>query len=213
MKRRALLSVSDKTAIVEFARGLVTRDFEIISTGGTARKLADACVPVTKVEQVTGFPEMMEGRLKTIHPLIAGGILGRPDVSGDVEAMKTHGIKLFDIVVVNLYQFAKTAADPEKTFDELIEDIDIGGPSLVRAAAKNFKHVLVVTDPEDYSRVLRVLELPSIPMEFRFHLARKAMMTTAEFDTAVVKELIYGVRVVNGVCERIPCPQMHDGTI
>src|SRR5204862_7667941 len=144
---RALLSVSDKRGIVDLGRGLVARGFELVSTGGTARTLAAAGLPVTNVSDVTGFPEMLDGRVKTLHPLIHAGILARRDSPDDLAALKAHGAGLVDVVVVNLYPFATTAANPATPFDALVEEIDIGGPSMVRAAAKNFRHVSVVVDP------------------------------------------------------------------
>src|SRR5438132_3780315 len=144
---RALLSVSNKRGIVEFAHGLTARGYELVSTGGTARALAEAGLAVTNVSAVTGVPEMMDGRVKTLHPRIHGGILARRDHAADLDALEQHGIQLIDIVAVNLYPFEETARKPDVSFDELIEQIDIGGPSLVRAAAKNFRDVLVVVDP------------------------------------------------------------------
>jgi phosphoribosylaminoimidazolecarboxamide formyltransferase/IMP cyclohydrolase len=146
---RALLSVSDKAGIVDLARGLAARGYELASTGGTARALTDAGLPVTNVSDITGFPEMMDGRVKTLHPALHGGILARRDRHEDLEALARHGIELVDIVVVNLYPFVKAAANPDTPFDA-DQEIDIGGPSLVRAAAKNFRGVLVVVDPADY---------------------------------------------------------------
>src|SRR5499427_3249116 len=158
---RALLSVSDKTGLVDLGRDLVARGFELVSTGGTARALADAGLPVTSVSTVTGFPEMLDGRVKTLHPAIHGGILARRDRPDDLAAIARHGIGLVDVVVVNLYPFAKAAANPETPFDGLVEEIDIGGPSLVRAAAKNFRDVLVVVSPDDYGAVLAELDRPA----------------------------------------------------
>src|ERR1700736_939222 len=156
--RRALLSVSDKTGIVDFARGLAARGYELVSTGGTARALVDAGLQVTTVSDITGFPEMMDGRVKTLHPKIHGGILARRNHPDDVASAAAHGIGLVDLVAVNLYPFAATAQKPGVTFDELVEQIDIGGPSMVRAAAKNFRDVLVVVDPEDYARLLQAID-------------------------------------------------------
>ena len=136
---RALLSVSDKTGIVDLARGLAARGFELVSTGGTARALTDAGLAVTSVSDLTGFPEMMDGRVKTLHPALHGGILARRDRPDDLAALDRHGIGLVDVVVVNLYPFVKAAANPATPFEALVEEIDIGGPSLVRAAAKNFR--------------------------------------------------------------------------
>jgi phosphoribosylaminoimidazolecarboxamide formyltransferase/IMP cyclohydrolase len=181
---RALLSVSDKTGLAEFAAGLHQRGFQLVSTGGTAKALADAGLPVTNVSDVTGFPEMMDGRVKTLHPLVHGGILARRGHPEDLAAAEAHGIGLVDLVVVNLYPFVKTAARADVAFDDLIEQIDIGGPSMVRAAAKNFRDVLVVVDPADYDSVLRALAAGSGPdAAFRFELARKAFAHTASYDT------------------------------
>ena len=150
---RALLSVSDKSGVVDLGRGLVARGFEIVSTGGTARVLASAGLPVTNVSALTGFPEMMDGRLKTLHPAVHGGILARRDRPDDLAALETQRIGLVDVVVVNLYPFVETASNPATPFEALVEEIDIGGPSLVRAAAKNFLDVLVIVDPGDYPRI------------------------------------------------------------
>src|SRR5712692_6113830 len=171
---RALLSVSDKTGIVDLGRGLAARGFELVSTGGTARALTAAGLAVRSVSDVTGFPEMMDGRVKTLHPALHGGILARRDRPDDLAELERHGLGLVDLVVVNLYPFAKAAANAATPFDALIEEIDIGGPSLVRAAAKNFRGVLVVVDPADYPRLLAALdESPSLA--FRYALARKAI--------------------------------------
>ncbi|HXH62947.1 MAG TPA: bifunctional phosphoribosylaminoimidazolecarboxamide formyltransferase/IMP cyclohydrolase, partial [Gemmatimonadales bacterium] len=155
---RALLSVSDKRGIVEFARALVALGWEIISTGGTAEALRREGVPVIGVEQVTGFPEMMDGRVKTLHPKVHGGLLARRDHPGDVAAMKQHAITPIDLVAVNLYPFRETVAKPSTTFAQAIEQIDIGGPSMLRSAAKNHAAVTVVVDPDDYSGVLAGLK-------------------------------------------------------
>ena len=187
---RALLSVSDKTGLVDLARGLVDHGYEIVSTGGTARALTDAGLAVINVSDVTGFPEMMDGRVKTLHPKIHAGILARRDHSGDVAAAHAHGIELVEVVVVNLYPFAETAKKAGVAFDELIEQIDIGGPSLVRAAAKNFRDVLVVVDPRRYPDVLHELDRPSGPsLEFRFALAQDAIAYTGQYDTAIASAL------------------------
>jgi phosphoribosylaminoimidazolecarboxamide formyltransferase / IMP cyclohydrolase len=187
---RALLSVSDKTGLVELAVGLRRRGLELVSTGGTARALAEAGLPVTNVSDVTRFPEMMDGRVKTLHPLIHGGILARRDRRDDLDAAEQHGIGLIDLVVVNLYPFVKTAAQPDVPFESLIEQIDIGGPSMVRAAAKNFHDVLVVVEPADYPSVLAALDAPGGPTPaFRFDLARKAFAHTAAYDTAIATTL------------------------
>ena len=186
---RALLSVSDKTGIVDLGRGLAARGFELVSTGGTARALADAGLAVTNVSDLTGFPEMMDGRVKTLHPALHGGILARRDRPDDLAALARHGIGLVDVVVVNLYPFAKAAANPATPFEALVEEIDIGGPSLVRAAAKNFRDVLVVVDPADYPRLLAALDRTPT-LAFRFELMRKAFAHTAEYDTTIATTLL-----------------------
>ncbi len=181
---RALLSVSDKTGILDLARGLAARGFELVSTGGTARTLSEGDLAVTNVSAVTGFPEMMDGRVKTLHPALHGGILARRDRPDDLAAIGRHGIGLVDLVVVNLYPFVKAASNPATPFDALVEEIDIGGPSLVRAAAKNFRGVLVVVDPADYARLLA--ELDGTPtLAFRYDLMRKALAHTGAYDTAI----------------------------
>ena len=189
-RRRAVLSVSDKSGLVAFAKGLADRGFELVSTGGTARALADAGLTVTSVSDVTGFPEMMDGRVKTLHPKIHGGILARRAHPEDLEAARTHAIGLIDIVCVNLYPFVQTAAKPGIAFEDLIEQIDIGGPSLVRAAAKNFTDVLVVVSPADYPAVLAALDRDDGPdANYRFDLARRAFAHTGSYDTAIAATL------------------------
>ena len=187
---RALLSVSDKSGLVDFARALKGRGFDLVSTGGTARTLEQAGLAVIGISDVTGFPEMMDGRVKTLHPLVHGGILARRGRSDDLAAAAAHNITLIDLVVVNLYPFVKAAANPETSFDGLIEEIDIGGPSLVRAAAKNFTDVLVVVSPADYPAVIDQLDRQGGPTrEFRFELARKAFAHTGRYDTAIASTL------------------------
>jgi phosphoribosylaminoimidazolecarboxamide formyltransferase / IMP cyclohydrolase len=187
---RAILSVSDKRGLIDFARGLVARGFELVSTGGTARALAAASLPVLNVSDVTGFPEMMDGRVKTLHPKVHGGILARRAHAEDLEAARTHGIGLVDLVCVNLYPFVETAARADIAFPDLIEQIDIGGPSLIRAAAKNFQDVLVVVDPADYGSVLAAVDSPGGPTQaFRFDLARRAFAHTGAYDTAIAGTL------------------------
>src|SRR5687768_4698852 len=184
--RRALLSVADKTGLVELARGLSVRGFELVSTGGTAKVLADAGLPVVSVSAVTGFPEMMDGRVKTLHPLVHGGILARRSQPEDLAAAARHGITLIDLIVVNLYPFMRAAANPETPFDALVEEIDIGGPSLIRAAAKNFRDVLVVVEPADYPRLIEELARDGGPtLEFRLELMRKAFQHTAAYDMTI----------------------------
>ncbi|MSO30651.1 MAG: bifunctional phosphoribosylaminoimidazolecarboxamide formyltransferase/IMP cyclohydrolase [Acidobacteria bacterium] len=187
---RALLSVSDKTGLVDFARGLASRGFELVSTGGTAKALELASLAVIGISEVTGFPEMMDGRVKTLHPLVHGGILARRGRPDDLAAAARHGITLIDLIVVNLYPFVKAAANPDTPFHALIEEIDIGGPSLLRAAAKNFEDVLVVVSPGDYAAVLEQLDRPGGPSrEFRFSLARQAFDHTGRYDTAIAATL------------------------
>ena len=186
--RRALIAVYDKTGIVDFARALVDEfGVEILSTGGTAKHLMDAGIPVTLVETVTGFPEMLDGRVKTLHPHIHAGILADRDNPEHMRQLAEHGIRPIDMVVVNLYPFEKTVADPNCTFEQAIEMIDIGGPCLLRAAAKNHKHVLVVTTG-DYSGILTVLrggrEIQSL-REHRSSAAFLAFAETSEYDTRV----------------------------
>src|SRR3954454_17588267 len=195
---RAILSVSDKTGLVDLARGLVARKVQLISTGGTAKTLADAGLPVTNVSDVTGFPEMMDGRVKTLHPKIHGGILARRHRADDLNAIASQGIEPVDLVVVNLYPFAKAARNPDTPFDELVEQIDIGGPSLLRAAGKNFRDVMVVVDPADYPRVIDQLKRPGGPtLEFKFELMRKAFAHTAEFD-ALISQTLQTITCENG---------------
>jgi phosphoribosylaminoimidazolecarboxamide formyltransferase/IMP cyclohydrolase len=201
---RALLSVSDKSGLVELGRGLVDRGVELISTGGTARTLSEAGLPVTGISEVTGFPEMMDGRVKTLHPAVHGGILARRNRSDDLEAIRGQGIDTIDLVVVNLYPFAQAAEAEETTFDELIEQIDIGGPSMVRAAAKNFQDVMVVVNPKDYLRVLEVIDgNGSDDIAFRFSLAQKAFAHTAAYDTTIATAL-EAVDTNDGLLSRSP---------
>jgi phosphoribosylaminoimidazolecarboxamide formyltransferase / IMP cyclohydrolase len=195
---RAILSVSDKAGLVDFAKGLAARGVELVSTGGTAKALAAAGLPVKNVSDVTGFPEMMDGRVKTLHPKIHGGILARRHRADDLAAIKSQGIDPVDLVVVNLYPFEKTAQNPATPFDELVEQIDIGGPSLLRAAGKNFRDVLVVVYPSDYARVLQELDRPGGPsLEFKYELMKKAFAHTAQFDTVITRTL-EGITCSNG---------------
>ncbi len=184
--RQALISVSDKTGVVELARGLVRLGFGILSTGGTARLLAEAAVPVTEVGEYTGFPEMLDGRVKTLHPKVHAGILARRDLPVHMAALRKAGIPGIDLVVVNLYPFAQAVSRPGCSLDEALENIDIGGPTMVRAAAKNHRHVAVVTDPRDYGPVLAELEeAGTLGHATRFRLARKAFSHTAAYDGAI----------------------------
>ena len=188
--RRALLSVSDKTGLAAFGRGLVERGFEMVSTGGTARTLRDAGLPVTDVSAVTGFPEILDGRVKTLHPAIHAGILADRRQAAHREALVERGIAPFELVVVNLYPFAAAAERPGITLDELVEEIDIGGPSLVRAAAKNHASVAIVTSPARYEAVLEALDAPDgIPLGLRSALAVEAFRHTAAYDARIAAEL------------------------
>jgi len=186
---RALLSVSDKSGIVELARSLAELGIEILSSGGTARLLADSGIAATEVSQHTGFPEMMDGRVKTLHPKIHGGILGRRGI--DEAIMAEHGIAPIDLVVVNLYPFTQTVARPDCSLDEAIENIDIGGPALIRAAAKNHASVGVVVDPADYSALIEELRgnAGSLSAATRFRLAAKSFAHTASYDGAIAHYL------------------------
>ena len=184
--QRALISVSDKTGILEFAQSLRGHGVEILSTGGTAKLLRDAGVAVTEVADYTGFPEMLDGRVKTLHPKIHVGILGRRDLPAHVAQMKTHGFAPIDLVVVNLYPFRETVSRANVTLAEAIENIDIGGPAMVRSAAKNYAGVAVVTDPEDYAAVAKELsDDGGLSSATRFRLACKAFSHTAEYDGAI----------------------------
>ena len=183
--RRALLSVSDKTGLVPFARGLVEHGVALVSTGGTARALAEAGLPVTEVAQVTGFPEMLDGRVKTLHPAIHGGLLARRDRPDHLAALAEHGIGEIDLLVSNLYPFAATVASGAGR-EECVENIDIGGPALIRAAAKNHEFVAVVTNPADYDTVLgEIASAGGTTLDTRRRLARKAYALTAAYDAAI----------------------------
>ena len=189
MTRRALLSVSDKTGLIPLGQALAGLGWELVSTGGTARALSESGLPVIAVSDVTGFPEMMDGRVKTLHPKVHAGILARRNVPADMASASEHGIGLIDLVVVNLYPFAQAAARPDLPFDRLIDEIDIGGPSLLRAAAKNFRDVLVVVDPADYRRVVEALRGDGGSLALRFDLARKAYGHTADYDRTIAGTL------------------------
>jgi len=182
---RALISVSDKRGLVEFARGLVELGWEIISTGGTAHALEQAGVAVTPIDTVTQFPEIMDGRVKTLHPAVHGGILARRDVPGHVAALAQHGFHPIDLVAVNLYPFRETISRPGVTLPEAIEQIDIGGPSMLRSAAKNHAFVVVVSDPADYGRVLEALRAGGVSQELRRELAAKVFQHTSAYDGAI----------------------------
>ena len=187
--KRALISVSDKSGIVEFAKALTDLKIEIISTGGTARLLSDNGIPVIPIEKVTGFPEMMDGRVKTLHPKIHGGLLGVRDNSEHVKNASEMAIQWIDLVVVNLYPFEATVAKPNVTLEEAVENIDIGGPSMLRSAAKNFRFVTVVTDPADYEPVLREIRSGATSEKTRARLAAKVFRRTADYDGKIDRYL------------------------
>ncbi len=186
----ALLSVSDKAGIIEFVDCLARHGVYMLSTGGTHRTLSEAGHGVAEVSEYTGFPEMMDGRVKTLHPRIHGGLLGRLDADGagqDADVMQAHGIRPIDLVVVNLYPFEKTVANPAATFEDAIENIDIGGPAMLRSAAKNMARVTVVVDPADYPALISELDQTGgrLSAATRFKLARKAFKHVADYDVAI----------------------------
>ena len=188
---RAIISVTDKTGIVELAQALSRFDVDILSTGGTAGVMREGGIAVTDISEYTGFPEMMDGRVKTLHPKVHGGLLGLRDNPEHMQMMETHGIKPIDMIVVNLYQFEKTVAKPGVTLADAIENIDIGGPSMLRSAAKNFKDVTVVVDPEDYEAVLNDMAANdgATTLQTRFRLARKVFRLTHQYDGAITRYL------------------------
>ena len=183
--QRALISVSDKTGILEFAKELHNSGIEILSTGGTAELLRKDGVPVIQVSDYTGFPEMMDGRIKTLHPMVHGGILARRDVPEHLKAMEEHGIRPIDLVVINLYPFEQTVAKKDSTLEEAIENIDIGGPAMVRSSAKNYKDVTIIVDPENYGKVLEEIKNGSVSLETRKRLSRDAFAHTARYDSLI----------------------------
>jgi phosphoribosylaminoimidazolecarboxamide formyltransferase/IMP cyclohydrolase len=189
--QRAILSVTDKTGVVDFARQLSGLGIELISTGGTARMLRDSGIAVKDISDLTGFPEMLDGRVKTLHPKVHGGILHRRENPAHTAAIAEHGIEPIDMVVVNLYAFEKAAAKPGVAFEELIENIDIGGPSMIRSAGKNFHDVAVVTSPADYPAIAEELARTggTLSLETKWRLAQKAFATTAAYDSAIASTL------------------------
>jgi phosphoribosylaminoimidazolecarboxamide formyltransferase/IMP cyclohydrolase len=202
--RRALLSVSDKTGLADFALGLDALGIRLVSTGGTARALRDARMAVTEVSALTGFPEIMDGRVKTLHPLVHGGLLGRRGT--DDAVMAEHGIRPIDLLVVNLYPFDAVVARPDCGLEEGIENIDVGGPAMLRAAAKNHEHVIVVVDPADYAEVLEALAHGGTSIELRRRLAAKAFAHTAAYDGRIAGWL--GARV-DGESSESFAPSLH----
>jgi len=189
--KRALISVSNKTGVVEFAKALHAMGIEILSTGGTAKSLRDAGVPVKDVSEHTGSPEMLDGRVKTLHPRIHGGLLSRRDNPKDMEEIKKHGIETIDMVVVNLYPFEETIAKPGVAFDEAIENIDIGGPEMLRSASKNFKDVAVIVDPSDYEKVITEMKSRNGDLDYstRLELAKKVFRHTSRYDSVIADYL------------------------
>jgi phosphoribosylaminoimidazolecarboxamide formyltransferase/IMP cyclohydrolase len=189
--QRAIISVTDKSGIVEFATSLSEFGVEILSTGGTARVLREGGVTVRDISDYTGFPEMMDGRVKTLHPKVHGGLLGLRDNPEHVKVMEENGIKPIDMVVVNLYQFEKTVAKEGVTLEDAIENIDIGGPSMLRSSAKNFKDVTVIVDPADYEVVLKEMKETGgeTTLQTRFRLARKVYKLTHLYDGAISRYL------------------------
>src|SRR5213076_3049026 len=189
--RRAILSVTDKTGLVDFAQKLTGMGVELISTGGTAKLLRDSGISVKDISELTGFPEMLDGRVKTLHPKVHGGILHRRENPSHRTAVAEHGIQPIDMVVVNLYAFEKTAAKPSVHFEELIENIDIGGPSMIRSAAKNFQDVAVVTSPSDYDALAEEMSKSGgeLSSATKWRLAQKAFATTAAYDSAIASTL------------------------
>ncbi len=202
--KRALISVSDKEGLLEFARALHERHIEILSTGGTASLLKSHGIPVKQVSEHTGFPEIMDGRVKTLHPKIHGGLLGRRGV--DDEVMKQHGIEAIDLVVVNLYPFAATVAKPDCTYEDAIENIDIGGPAMVRASAKNHDRVAIVVDPLDYGTVLNEMTTANgtVSEMTRKRLAAKAYTHTSQYDAMVASYLVKATQPANEFPELLP---------
>ena len=188
---RAIISVTDKTGVVDFARSLAGFGVQILSTGGTAKAMRDGGVTVTDISEYTGFPEMLDGRVKTLHPKVHGGLLGMRSNQEHVNTMKKHGIKNIDMVVVNLYQFEKTVAKQGVALDEAIENIDIGGPAMLRSSAKNFRDVTVIVDPSDYDKVLKEMKENggATLLKTRFRLAKKVFKLTHNYDGAISRYL------------------------
>src|ERR1700733_10320711 len=187
---RVLISVTDKTGVSEFARGLVELGADIVSTGGTARLLRENGIPVRDVSEVTGFPEMLDGRVKTMHPKITGAILAVRENAAHTASLRQHAIEPIDMVVVNLYQFEKIAARADASLEELIENIDIGGPTMIRSAAKNWQDVAIVTSPGDYPTILDELRASgTLSRETKWNLAKQAFRVTADYDQAISAKL------------------------
>lgn len=188
---RAIISVSNKKGVVELAKELNTMGVEILSTGGTAKALRDAGILVKDVSEYTGFPEMLDGRVKTLHPKVHGGLLSRRNNPKDMEEIRKQGIDTIDMVVVNLYPFEETISNPDVSFEEAIENIDIGGPTMLRSAAKNFQDVAVLVDPSDYEKIIQEMTRLNgdISYETRLHLAKKVFRHTSKYDTIIADYL------------------------
>jgi phosphoribosylaminoimidazolecarboxamide formyltransferase/IMP cyclohydrolase len=187
---RALISLTDKSGIEGFASELAELGIELLSTGGTAKKLRDSGLTVKDVSEFTGFPEMLDGRVKTLHPKVHGGILNQRENKDHQQQCAEHGLEHIDLIAVNLYQFEKTVSDPDCSLADAIENIDIGGPTMLRAAAKNFNDVTVIVDPADYPQVIReVKETGNTSLKTRFKLAAKVFALTSSYDTAISKWL------------------------
>src|SRR4030043_2276033 len=185
--KRAIISVSNKKDLLEFAKALNSMGIEILSTGGTAKTLRDACISVKDVSEYTGFPEMLDGRLKTLHPRIHGGLLSRRSNPKDIEELKKYEIDTIEMVVVNLYPFEETISKPGVSFAEAIENIDIGGPAMLRSASKNFQDVAVIVDPSDYEKIIEEMKNLNGNPSFRtrLELAKKVFMHTSRYDTII----------------------------
>jgi len=186
---RAIISVSDKAGVTDFARGLSQLGFEVFSTGGTKKALSEAGVPVKSVSEITGFPEILDGRVKTLHPAVHGGILANRKIPAHMEELAKHNIAEINLIAVNLYPFVQTVSKEGVTLDDALENIDIGGPTMIRAAAKNFPSVIVVVDPADYPLILEGLKAGGLGLEERKHLAQKAFQHVAVYDTAIAQYL------------------------
>ncbi len=189
--QRAIISLSDKSGILEFAKEVQALGVEILSTGGTAKVLREGGLKVTDISAYTGFPEMMDGRVKTLHPKVHGGLLGLRENPDHVKKMQEHGIKPIDMVVINLYPFESTVAKPNCPLEEAIENIDIGGPSMLRAGAKNYPYVTVIVDPADYRPILTEMKRSAgaVSKETNFRLAKKVYQLTARYDQAIAEYL------------------------
>lgn len=189
--RRAVISVSNKKGVVELAKELNTMGVELLSTGGTAKALRDAGIPVKDVSDYTGFPEMLDGRVKTLHPKVHGGLLSRRNNPKDMEEIKKHGIETIDMVVVNLYPFEETVSKPGVSFEDAVENIDIGGPTMLRSASKNFQDVAVMVDPSDYEKIIQEMKNLDGDLSYktRLQLAKKVFSHTSRYDTIITDYL------------------------